>query len=136
MKHRGKKSGAELASVSTMPSPKTPPPVLTEYQAEVWASVVATKPADWFGSDTDQLLVAYCKHSSIARDLDRLIDAMSLNQLKRKDGFAKFQRCVAMRETQTRAIAMLSRSMRLTQQSKYDRQKKRDVPTNPKPWEN
>jgi hypothetical protein len=120
MAQRGRKSAAALSVVPGIPGGRPEPPEgLTEEQAEVWRSIVATKPADWFERDTHKLLVSYCKHASIASALDREIDTFDPEWLRDKEGLDRYKSLTDMREKHTRALTALSRSMRLTHQSQY-----------------
>lgn len=100
-----------------------PPGELSELEASVWNSVVNTKPADWFQDDTRQLLIAYCKHASTAMVLDQAIADFDVKWLADDEGMNRYKSLTDMREKQTRAINALSRSMRMTQQARYDTQK-------------
>lgn len=124
MAQRGRKSAAALSVVSSIPGSRPEPPAeLTEEQAEVWRSVVQTKPAEWFTDDSHPLLVAYCKHVTTARVLSQQIDRFEPEWLKEDDGPDRYKRLLDMREKETRAVTSLARSMRLTQQSRYDTSK-------------
>jgi hypothetical protein len=121
MKQRGKKTVGALTAVDMKEVvPRQPPPeVLTELETGIWLSVINTKPADWFQADTTQLMVAYCKHVSTAMLLDKQIAEFEPGWLSDDNGLDRYKQLTDMREKQTRAISALSRSMRLTQQSRY-----------------
>ena len=120
-------------------TPRQPPPAeLSEIEAGIWLSVTNTKPADWFQADTTLLMIGYCKHGSTAMLLDRQIDGFDPGWLATDEGIDRFRKLTDMREKQTRAINALSRSMRLTQQSKYDLKVASTTAkkaTSKKPWE-
>src|SRR3954451_18956821 len=123
MAQRGRKSAASLtvATVTGLPGQRPQPPdELTDEQAEVWRAVVATKPADWFQPDTHPLLTQYCRHTVAARVLARQIDGMDPACLADEDQLRRYEKLLAMRERESRAINALARGMRLTQQSRYD----------------
>ena len=120
MAQRGRKSAASMATVSDLPGHSVrPPPDLTEFQASIWARVVNTKPADWFTADTHDLLASYCRHVSTAAVLDQKVDEFRPEWLCDDEGMDRYRKLLDMREKQTRAITSLARSMRLTQQSKW-----------------
>ena len=56
------KPSAESLSVAAVSIPVRPDPPtdLTDYQKQVWQEVTATKPPDWFESDSFPILRAYC----------------------------------------------------------------------------
>jgi len=140
MKQRGRNSTGGLKVVQTAEvCPRIAPPAeISEFEASVWHSIVNTKPADWFQNDTKQLLLAYCKHVSTAAVIDTQIDAFKPEWMADPDGLDRYRKLTDMREKQTRAITSLSRSMRLTQQSKYDTQKASVADrkaSGSKPWE-
>lgn len=140
MAQRGRKSAASLAVVTTLPGQRAEPPrELTKAQAEVWRAVVSTKPADWFTEDTHPLLMAYCRHVVTATVLARQIDGFNPDWLADEDGLKRYEKLLAMRERETRAMTALARSMRLTQQSRYKAEtaatKASSVGSGRKPWE-
>ena len=128
MQQRGRKSAASKTlksvnvedSVTAIPRSATPPADFTEFEASIWTQVVNTKPADWFGTDTHPLLIAYCKHVATAAVLDRKIAEFEPEWMDSDAGLARYDKLLSAREKQSRAIMALARSMRLTQQSQYD----------------
>ena len=113
----GRKSAAEIGLVVTLPGQRPEPPTdLTAPQAAIWRAVVSTKPADWFGADTQPLLRSYCRHTAsaetLAKHIAKLEDADDLD-------IGLYADLLKARDRETRAMAALARSMRLTQQSRY-----------------
>ncbi len=138
MKQSGRDSATSLLMAPTaIDNRPAAPACLTEYEAGVWNKIVDTKPADWFSPDSHQLLISLCKHMSTAAVLDKEIDNFNPAGLADKEGLDRYKALSEMRVKQTNAIAMLSRSMRLTQQAKYDTQKasRASRPEGKKPWE-
>ena len=140
MQQRGKKTAAALVSANVVEvTPRQIPPAeLSELESGIWLSVVNTKPADWFQADTTQLMIAYCKHTSTAMTLDKQINEFDPAWLADNEGIDRYQKLINMREKQTRAIVTLSRTMRLTQQSRYDAQVAATTnkkTSTKKPWE-
>lgn len=145
---RGRKSKAELDAENEAPDnvlelhpPLQPPEFLTTWEKSLFADIVDSKPANWFLADTEQLLLAYVKHCAAASKLNDAIDKFILNAAN-DDNLKKYNRLLAMRERETRQINALSRSMRLTQQSRYDERsaarlarKRVDKPHKTNPWE-
>lgn len=140
MKQRGRNATGHLQIAPAVElCPRIAPPAeLSEFEAAVWVSVVNTKPAEWFQADTKQLLIAYCKHTSTAAILDDQLDAFKPEWLADTEGLDRYRKLTDMREKQTRALTALSRSMRLTQQARYDTQKAAVADrkaSGKKPWE-
>jgi len=145
MKQSGRKS-AESQSVLAPVEIETrvrAPVDLSEFEASIWNQVVNTKPAEWFGGDTIELLKSYCKHVSQANLIDSQLQCFTPDWLADKEGLDRFDKLNRLRDLNTKQINALSRSMRLTQQAKYDAAKaqRRDAKggglTNDgkKPWE-
>lgn len=118
----GRKAGAALATVAPalMELPE-PPENLTEPQADVWRTVVASKPVDWFLPDTLPLLSAYCKATVEHQRVSALLDAFNCECLKDEDGAAleRYDKLTKLQDRQARLMMSLATKMRLTQQSRY-----------------
>jgi hypothetical protein len=116
-----------------------PPADLTTAQAVVWRAVVDHMPADWFRPETLDLLAAYCRHICRERFLSAELDRCPATALSTEDGLGHFGKLSAAAERESRAALALARSMRLTQQSRYDAAKAaRAVGSQrigPAPWE-
>ena len=77
-------------------------------------------PADWFGRESFPVLASYCRHVCRARWLAAQIDAYA-DKLVRKDGGVQtLDKLFGMAERESRAVLTHARSLRLTQQSRYD----------------
>jgi phage terminase small subunit len=120
MEGSGRKSAAALALVTAMPGQRPEPPtVLSESEADIWRSVVATKPHDWFTPDTFPLLEEYCRQSVQA-------DQLAVEQARfkgkiptHKDKFARYKAIGKMRRETAGVLLSLATKMRLSQQSRY-----------------
>lgn len=120
MDQRGKKSVAALASVPVTFERMLPPPAdLTAAQAALWASVVATKPSDWFQADSLPLLTQYCRAVDGHRIVSAEVDAFNPEWLKTDEGLRRYERLLAMQDRQAKLTSSLATKMRLTQQSRY-----------------
>ena len=95
-----------------------PPACLTPAQSEIWRTIVATKPVDWFQGDSIPVLIGYVR----AIDLDNEI-AAAVNGFDRTDivgeGFRNWKSLVKMQLDQQAHVAMLATKLRLTPQSRY-----------------
>jgi hypothetical protein len=120
MAQRGRKSAQALAIVRPITEHRPPPPEgLTEQQADEWRAIVGRMPSGFFSREMFGLLGAYCQHASAARVLAGLIDTFRPEWLVDPDGLARFDKLLAMRERETKAMASLATKMRLTPQSRY-----------------
>lgn len=135
MKTRGKTSAAALeiatvAHVETIQRPDAPYD-LTDEQATEWWAVVNRMPADWFPRETHGMLSQYCRHVVSARRVAQLIE-----QAMKADAFDvdAYNQLLIMQEREGRALSSLATRMRLSQQTTYDKSKKKPL-TGKKPWE-
>ena len=135
MEGRGRKSAASLAVISSsgieaIERPR-PPAELNEEQAFEWVAVVNRLPADWFGRETQGLLAQYCRHVVAARRVAALIAAAEADS---ECCIKDYDRLLKMQEREGRAISSLATKMRISQQSTYDKSKRKGV-SGRKPWE-
>lgn len=137
MGKRGRKSGAELATIplrSTIErvARADAPYELTDSQAAIWRRVADDLPADWFTPKHIGLLKQYCRHEAQADRIAMLIEQeMSEPQLD----VQKYDKLLAMQEREGRALSSLATRMRITQQALYDKSKKAPSNSVRKPWE-
>lgn len=136
MKTRGRDSAASqeivrlVQPIERIERPK-PPAELTDEQAEEWREVVGRMPADWFPRETHPLLTDYCRHVVMARKIAQLISQAEEGETL---DVAEYDRLGKMAERESRVIASLATKMRLTQQTTYDKSKKKPSGVK-KPWE-
>lgn len=132
---RGPQSAASLSVISSngigaVERPR-PPQELTDEQADEWIAVVNRLPAEWFGRETQGLLAQYCRHVVASRKVASLIEQAEADvDFNIKD----YDRLLKMQEREGRAITSLATKMRISQQSTYDKSKKKPV-ENRKPWQ-
>lgn len=116
----GRKSTAALASVTALPVRLIQPPAeLSADQADVWSSVVVTKPADWFDAGSVPILAAYCRAVVEARKVASLVEAMTVDMLLLDDGLKRYKDLRRLQAELAGEVNTLARAMRLTQQAKY-----------------
>jgi hypothetical protein len=135
MGERGRKSQAALTvigpgGVETIRRPE-PPPELTDEQAEEWTSVVTRLPADWFPRETHAMLSQYCRHIVRARRIAKLIEA---TERCAEFDVKEYRDLLRSEEEQSRAIASLATKMRISQQTTYDKSKKKPQ-GGKRPWD-
>ena len=136
MGSRGRKSAAELATVTCM-TRKAPAPVpgLTDDQAAIWKRLAAAKPAEHFTPDDLPLLAELCRAYDGA---DKL--ALRINRAIEKEFSSEtLQALMGIRDKETRRAMALATKLRLTAQSRYDKQVaatlSRQAGKGPRPWE-
>ena len=121
MTQRGRKSSAELATVTAMPLRLVKAPDdLTPEEGEVWAKVTATKPSEWWDAGSVPLLSQYCRavvQSELVGDLVRSTGKAMLTDPDELDRYKELRKIQAALASE---MTSLARSMRLTQQSRYN----------------
>jgi len=125
---RGRRSAAALAVIppQSLQVRPEPPADLTAEQAIEWRAIVDRMPADWFTRETHALLAQLCRHITASRAIaKRLIPDLSNGELNT---------LLRMQEREGKAIEKLSRAMRLSQYSRYDRKKATGSATR-RPWQ-
>jgi hypothetical protein len=131
---RGRNSSIELiASLDAAKRPE-PPPTLNEEAAEEWRSVVAGLPPDWFSSENLAMLEQRCNHVVWMRTTAALTNSTVKGKKFKPEVFAGLMRLATL---QARTLLQLDAAMRLTQQSSYDKSKRKGTGArNPKatPW--
>lgn len=138
MKTAGRKSSAELEIVSSMGEnqlsvikrPSAPEELTVEESVE-WERVVGSMPAEWFKPETHAMLAQYCRHVVGSRRMSQRIETEENSPIL---DMKELERLYRMRERESRAASMLATRMRITQQTYYDKQKRRNS-GNEKPWE-
>lgn len=149
MGSRGRVSAAALSLISsngveTIRRP-SPPSDLTEEQAAEWKAVVNRLPADWFPRETHAMLATYCRHVVSGRRVAEMIQVLEADlDSEVKNGADKvtvmlkasetFDRLLKMQEREGRAMSSLATRMRLSQQTTYDKSRKKPV-DGKRPWQ-
>lgn len=135
MKQRGRRSSASLAIVASNPleliEKPRPPDDLSDEQCDEWVAVTSRLPADWFGPETHPLLAQYCRHVVASRRVAQLVAAAEADE---DFDLRDYDRLLKMQEREGRALTSLATKMRITQQSTYDKTKRKPSAVS-KPWE-
>lgn len=133
-KKRGRPSTADLAisrQLETVSRPDAPYDLSDEESAEWWA-VVNRLPAEWFPRETHGLLSAYCRHVVGIRRISELI--RNVEGRSQEFDLDQYDKLLKMRERESRAASSLATRMRISQQTTYDKSKKKPLSV-PSPWE-
>jgi phage gp36-like protein len=132
---RGRTSAAELtvAALATVERVQRPdaPYSLTDEQADIWRQIVARMPADWFPAETHPMLESLCCHIARKRKVEQL-----LTTAEGTDPFdtKNYNDLALMAERESRVVSSLMTKMRMTQQTTYDKSKKKPLQTS-RPWD-
>lgn len=133
---RGRVSTAALtvvgaSEIDAVERPQAPAELTPEQKAE-WYAIVNRMPADWFPRETHSMLAQYCRHIVRARRLGQLLDkAESAEDFDVKE----YRDLLRSEEEQSRAISSLATKMRISQQTTYDKSRKKGSGGVRKPWE-
>jgi hypothetical protein len=106
------------------------PPSLPERERAVWDAIVKGQSPGWFVRGSEPLLEAHVRCVVFLQALYVRRDELLADSAK---GLEELQDIVDLIEKQTRLLAMTSRSLRLTQQSRVRENIVKSEP--PKPWE-
>ena len=104
---------AKVVSLSPVVHLQAPDP-LTPEQADVWASVVGARSADYFGEDAVPLLEEYCRVVTMCRFLAVQVEAATAG-----GEVADLKVLLDMRDKEAKRMASLATKLRLTNQSRY-----------------
>jgi hypothetical protein len=134
MTKRGRKSAESLAIRPVTPVGKTErsaaPDELNDEEAEEWHAIVNRLPADWFSRETYPLLIQYCRHVITARRVRQIIDKLEGEE---DFDFKAYEGALKMQARESQIITTLATKMRISQQSTYDKSKKKGKGGSAKP---
>jgi len=154
MGDRGRQSSQDLATTAkqnlVVHQRPEPLPELTPDQAAEWRAIVGRLPADWFPRETWAMLAQYCRHvvasnriAQLIQQMEEGLSTMVLNTTAPVDddddecaGFSlkAYDKLLGMQEREGRAMSSLATRMRMTQQSTFDKERKKGK-AGKKPWE-
>ena len=113
---------ANTKAVAVMERP-TPPQELTPDQCQEWYRIVNRLNADWFKPEHYSMLGQLCRHTAEANEIAERIQEAKANP---NFSIADYDRLLKMQERESRAITALNRTMRLTHQSQFSKDKVND----------
>jgi hypothetical protein len=143
MRQRGRKSPEDLLIAATaIPQRPEPPEHLSPEEAEIWRDYVSPMPADWFLSNTRQLLAGLCALGADCRELRRALNRFTDGIPEDGPGFQRYRQLQNMYDSKLLSISTLETKLRLTKQSTNDTHGARAARTaianaapGPKPWD-
>jgi hypothetical protein len=117
-----------------------PPSDLNERQTEIWRTITAGEPVEFFNTAVLRgMLADLCRHREAGEKISAIIDSFQPEWMKNSDGAKRYYQLLKMRELETRASGLLATRLRLTNQSRYQPQRAQTMSNNtlksPKPWE-
>jgi len=126
-KKRGRKSVAAEAAdtalnVIQMPEKPKAPEGLSERQQKTWDSVVGAHEQGWLSEDQKPILVQYCRHIAAAWRIAQIIQVLQGRIGKGEDYLdllGPYNKLLAAQERESRAIIAAARTLRITNQSRY-----------------
>ena len=120
MEHTGRQSAADLSVVRVTASDRPQPPDhLSPWQADLWRSVTATKPAEWFTDDTLPLLEAYVDAALAERNSAEAMRAYTGEMLADPDHLAQYDKATKIFARVAGVVAQMAIKMRLSQSARY-----------------
>jgi len=135
-----KKAGLTVITGDFATGRPPPPADLTEAQAAIWRSVVETEPTELFGTAATRTLLAdYCRARETVATYSGLVQSFDAEWLKTEDGLNRFRSICRGRDVEVRAAVTLAMKLRLTNQSRYEKDAAavagRKVAKGARPWE-
>lgn len=117
-----------------------PPAHMPERQKELWRKVAASESVDWFQTEANrQLLELYVASVDGAQTIQKFIDGFPVAELMLSDGIRRYNALLSARQSEQKTAYMLATKLRLTNQSRYDRNRAATVQkqqtSERKPWE-
>lgn len=124
---RGRPSTASLAVVPNLKNfslvdRPAPPDVLSPEEAKEWRSIAGALPADWFGRETHQLLVQYVRNTVRSNELAAIRQQVYDSE---KFDCELYEKLVRLEVQVSMVLTTLATKMRISQQSTYDKSKKK-----------
>lgn len=120
MKQRGRKSAAQLATVTALPLRLLEVPTdLSADEAAVWSRVSATKPSDWWDAGSLPLLAQYCRATVQSELVAELVRQVSENLRSDPEELGRYKELRKIQAALSGELTSLATKMRLTQQSRY-----------------
>jgi hypothetical protein len=121
MKQRGKKSAeSKLSVVSVTGSSRvSPPDDLTTEERAMWSDITATKAPEFFDSGSALLLAELCRLKTSVDLVAQQIKDFDPDWLVTDEGLKRYKVLADIRDKAQGRMNMLARSLRLTNQSRY-----------------
>jgi P27 family predicted phage terminase small subunit len=115
---RGRASDAELSVVAVDAAQRRPPPeTLTEEEAGMWNSIMASLPADWFRPSDWPILAAYCQTAVQYEQATKELRGQALT-LEADNGRMYRNPLLAVQHTAALRLAALAVKLRLCPSSR------------------
>lgn len=135
MGDRGRTPAAQLSVASDntekLAERPQPPEHLTSEQQEIWRKTVNSLAADWFRTESHEVLAQYCRHVIQARHVAKLIEDMegSAENFNARD----YALLLRTQKAESEIINSTATKLRLPPQSTYDKSKRKKEARS-RPW--
>jgi hypothetical protein len=137
---RGRESKLEREVVQLVPDPApvrpVPPASLSVEEAEEWNRVVNSMSPTWFRKEYQGVLVAYCRQVVLGNYFHGLASGFPVELRETDEGMKQYINLTKAAERADRAADKFGTTLRITPQSRYDKEKAaRDSnKTQARPW--
>jgi len=120
MKQRGRKSAnAAAVAAARWDSRPVAPDDLSDEEKVLWTDIVATKSADWFDAGSLPLLRELVKLDTDVRLLGSKVESFEPEWLNDKEGLARYEKLISMRDRVQNRMVNIATKLRLTQQARF-----------------
>ncbi len=148
MGQRGRKSAAE-AQAAAQPASATvidfrpaqkPPESLTPAQKLIWNEVMRTTARSLIAIEAFPVLVEYCRAIDTANQIAEMLAGFDRKWAKKKEGFERWSRLIAMQERTSSKVSSLAVKLRIAPSTRIlprgaGRAEARQLGAEGKPWE-
>lgn len=140
METRGREAKSEREVVQLVPNPEPirpePPTPLSPEQAAVWNRVVNSMSPTWYRKEFQDVLVSYCRQAVLAEEFHALAAGYPKELRETDVGMKQYLDWTKAAERADRAVDKFGTTLRITPQSRYDKEKAaRDSnKTQTRPW--
>lgn len=140
-KQPGRKSAAAAATKPAASNARRPsaPRYLTKQQRALWKRIVDSKSADWFTEETLPILEAYVVHAVSAQVLSQRVAELEESGKCWNGSASEYHKLLDLRLQESKAAEARARSLRLTNQSRWQpataARKSAESGNQPRPWE-
>jgi hypothetical protein len=128
----GKISAAHIAAQSVVPfttlgqhQRPEPPDGMLDEEAKVWRTVVGSMSPDWFKPESFDILIQYCTSVVNCHKIAAIKHKHVAKGLNTPKQLAAYRLILRDEMQQTRQMMTLATKMRITQQSTYDKGKRK-----------
>ena len=120
MAQKGRKSTAGLSIVTPVTLQRPPPPdELNEKERAMWVDITNSKAVEYFDAGTVVMLAEYCRLKTTIEVMAVQINLFDPEWLASDDGVKRYRALTNIRDQAQGRLVTLARSLRLTNQSRF-----------------